>query len=84
MADKGKDRRMTSGIGNTTTTRAFTLDRFEQEVASEIGLGSDRTHVTGRRGAVGNQPATRTGSQSGSRTVSGVSETSGKNDDQHQ
>ncbi|MGE5561457.1 MAG: hypothetical protein ACM3XN_10490 [Chloroflexota bacterium] len=60
MADKGKERRMTSGTGNTTTSRGFTLDRFEQEVASEIGLGANRMHVTGRQGTVGKQDAVRT------------------------
>lgn len=67
MADKGKDRRMTSGIGNTTTTRSFTIDRFEQEVANEIGL--DRMHVTGRQGAVGKQSAVREASQISGKTT---------------
>lgn len=55
LADKKDERRNASARLNTPSSRGFTLDRFEQEVANEIGIGRDRLPATGRQGTAGGQ-----------------------------
>lgn len=59
MPDKKDERRTTSARLSNPSPRGFTLDRFEQEVANEIGIGRDRLPGAGRQGTVGGQGAAR-------------------------
>lgn len=54
LPEKKDERRNASARLKTPSTRGFTLDRFEQEVANEIGIGRESRPATDRSGtAVG-------------------------------
>lgn len=74
-----KERRTISSTGSTRTTRNLSLDRFEQEVADEIGIGRNRTQTSGRQ----TTGSTQTGSNdrsSGSNQTGSSTTTSAQRD----